>query len=121
MISETAHFVKDVMGPRGSVSIVMSSDENSSAGNGDSADINSHTKISSLRVSTMLLGRAHDKMLSMEGELDHYELCAREQQFLLDAILEDRDLSQHAEDVIRSLSVVLAADRSMRENIAIDI
>jgi hypothetical protein len=68
----------------------------------------------------MLEGRPRDKMLSMEGEPDLYELCACEQQFLLDAIREDRDLSQHAEDAIRSLSVVLAADCSMRENIAID-
>jgi predicted dehydrogenase len=121
MMSETAYFVKDVMGPRGSVSIVMGDNEKTTGNGGGSADIDSHTRTSSLRVSTMVDECAHDKMLSIEGEPDHYELCAREQQFLLDAIREDRDLSKHMEEAIRSLAVVLAADRSMRENRAIDI
>ncbi|GMG31424.1 unnamed protein product [Aspergillus oryzae var. brunneus] len=121
MISETAYFVKDVMGPRGSVSIVMDEKDNSIDSAGASADINSHTKTSNLRMSTVVDGRAQDQILSMEGEPDHYELCAREQQFLLEAIREDRDLTQHMNDAIQSLSIVLAADRSMRENRAIDI
>ncbi|KAF7626848.1 hypothetical protein AFLA_014231 [Aspergillus flavus NRRL3357] len=121
MISETAYFVKDVMGPRGSVSIVMDEKDNSIDSAGVSADINSHTKTSNLRMSTVVDGRARDQILSMEGEPDHYELCAREQQFLLEAIREDRDLTQHMNDAIQSLSIVLAADRSMRENRAIDI
>ncbi|KAH8891515.1 putative oxidoreductase [Thozetella sp. PMI_491] len=120
MISETAYFVKDVIGPCGSVSIVMS-DDGKNSGNGSSANVNSHTKTSSLRVSTVADGKVSDRMLSMEGEPDHYELCAREQQFLLDAIRDDRDLSQHMEDAVRSLDIVIAADRSMRENRAVDI
>ncbi|KAH8706007.1 quinate utilization oxidoreductase QutH [Talaromyces proteolyticus] len=123
MMSETAYFVKDIIGPRGSVSIVMDESEKASTGDEDSssADINSHTKTSKLRVSTVVNGRAQNKMLSMDGEPDHYELCAREQQFLLEAIREGHDLSKHMEDAVRSLSIVLAADRSMRENRAIDI
>jgi prepilin-type processing-associated H-X9-DG protein len=39
MISETAYFVKDAMGPRGSVSIVMDEREHKSDYPGDSADI----------------------------------------------------------------------------------
>ncbi|KAH8669019.1 putative oxidoreductase [Xylariales sp. PMI_506] len=120
MMSETAYFVKDVISPRGSVSIVMGDEGNSSRNNG-SADVNSHTKTSNLRVCTVVDGKFCDKMLSMEGEPDHYELCAREQQFLHDAIREDQDLSQHMEDAIRSLGIVIAADQSMRENRAIDI
>ena len=38
-----------------------------------------------------------------------------------DAILEDHDLGRHMDDAVRSLAVVLAADRSMRENRAIDL
>ncbi|KAI9732248.1 MAG: hypothetical protein M1818_007567 [Claussenomyces sp. TS43310] len=121
MMSETAYFVKDVMGPRGSVSIVMDDSDKSTGRGGASADVGSHTKTSRLRLSTMVDGQAHDTMLSMQGEPDHYELCAREQQFLLDAIREDRDLGQHMQDAIRSLTIVLAADRSMRENRAIDL
>lgn len=123
MMSETAYFVKDVMGPRGSVSIVM--DEGKKAADDEdgygSADINSHTRTSNIRVSTVVDGQAQDKMLSMKGEPDHYELCAREQQFLLDAIREDWDLSKHMQDAVKSLGIVLAADRSMRENRAIDL
>lgn len=121
MMSETAYFVKDVMGPRGSVSIVMDEKDKSSDSAGASADIKSHTKTSNLCMSTMVDGRARDQLLSMEGEPDHYELCAREQQFLLEAIREDRDLTQHMNDAIQSLSIVLAEDRSMREHRAIDI
>jgi predicted dehydrogenase len=123
MMSETAYFVKDIMGPRGSVSIVMEEGEAKADkdGTGSSADVNSHTKTSSLRVSTVVDGRAQDRMLSMQGEPDHYALCAREQQFLLDAIREGRDLSKHMEDAVRSLVIVLAADRSMHEKRAIDL
>ena len=112
MISETAYFVKDVIGPRGSASIVM--DENLG-----SADINSHTKTSRIRVNHIADGK--DRLLSMSGEPDHYALCALEQQFLLEAIQQDRDLDKHMHDAIRSLAVVLAADRSMREKRAIDL
>ncbi|RDW72842.1 oxidoreductase-5 [Coleophoma cylindrospora] len=121
MMSETAYFVKDVIGPRGSVSIVMDEGSTTTGNGGGSADIDSHTKTSSLRVSTVTDGRVHDETTRMDGEPDHYELCAREQQFLLEVIREDRDLSQHMDDALRSLTIVLAADRSMRENRAIDI
>jgi len=119
MISETAYFVKDVMGPKGSVSIVM--DETKTTATGSSADVNSHTKTSKLRVSTMKNGQPCDDILSMEDEPDHNGLCAREQQFLLYSILNDLDLSQHMEDAIRSLAIVIAANDSMRGNRAIDI
>ncbi|KAJ5496552.1 oxidoreductase [Penicillium fimorum] len=121
MMSETAYSVKDVIGPRGSVSIVMDDKERNTGNKGGSADIDSHTKTSSLCVSTVFDGCAHDRIISMEDELSHYELCAREQQFLLDAIREDRDLTQHMMDAVRSLSIVIAVDRSMRENCAITL
>lgn len=112
MISETAYFVKDVFGPQGSVSIVMDEGLGSS-------DINSHTRTSRIRVNNVSDGK--DKMLSMAGEPDHYGLCALEQQYLLEAIHEDRDLNQHMNDAIRSLAVVLAADQSMREKRSVDL
>ncbi|KAJ5279739.1 oxidoreductase [Penicillium angulare] len=116
MVSETACFVKDVMGPKGSVSIVADEMEP-----GASANVDGHTKTSRLKVSTMDNGLVHDELISMEHELGHNELCEREQQFLLDCIWEDRDLGQHMEDAIRSLEIALAADRSMREKRAIDL
>ena len=119
MISETAFFVKDVMGPRGAVSIVM--DEGA-----PSADLAIHTRTSRLRLhraATGLDGRAPvpDTLVSMDDEPDHDALCALEQRFVLDAIRADRDLDRHLEDALRSLAVVLAADRSMRENRAVDL
>ncbi len=119
MISETAFFVKDVMGPRGAVSIVM--DEGAA-----SADVETHTKTSRIRIHRAETGPggaflAPDAMISMADEPGHDALCAREQAFMRDAILEDRDLGRHMDDAVRSLAVVLAADRSMRENRAIDL
>jgi predicted dehydrogenase len=119
MISETAYFVKDVIGPGGSVSIVM--DEGEVAAAGGSADVDSHTKTSKIHVSTVVDGIPRDDIISTEDEPGHNELCAREQQFLLDAILEDRDLSRHMDDAVQSLGVVLAADASMRCNRAVDL
>ena len=119
MISETAFFVKDVIGPRGSVSIVM--DEGAA-----SADTATHTRTARLRLHSASTGpdgafTAADQMISMADEPGHQELCDREQQFLLEAIRDDLDLDRHMDDAVRSLAVVLAADRSMRENRAIDL
>jgi len=119
MISETAFFVKDVMTPNGSVSIVM--DEGAK-----SADIDTHTKTAKIRLHRAALDGAGkftqpDQMISMQGEPGHQDLCNLEQAFLLMAIAEDLDLTRHMGDAIRSLEVVLAADRSMRERRAIDL
>ncbi len=119
MISETAFFVKDVMGPRGAVSIVM--DEGAA-----SASVDTHTKTARLRVHHAALRpdgafAAPDAVLSTADEPGHQALCEREQAFVLDAIRNNRDLSRHMDDAVRSLAVVLAADRSMRENRAVDL
>jgi predicted dehydrogenase len=119
MISETAFFVKDVMGPRGSVSIVM--DEGAA-----SAEIDTHTKTARIRLHGAALGpdgtfAAADQVISMADEPGHQALCDREQAFVLDAIANDRDLGRHMDDAVRSLAVVLAADRSMREGRAVDL
>ena len=119
MISETAFFVKDVMGPRGAVSIVM--DEGA-----QSASIDTHTKTARIRLHHAALrgdgsfARADD-VTSMQDESGHQELCDREQEFVLDAITRDRDLTRHMDDAVRSLAVVLAADRSMRERHAVTL
>jgi predicted dehydrogenase len=119
MISETAFFVKDVMSPNGSVSIVM-------AEGAKSADVETHTKTATIRVHHAALddqGRfvRPDELISMADEPGHQDLCEREQAFVLKAISEDLDLRRHMDDAVKSLEVVLAADRSMRENRAIDL
>ena len=119
MISETAFFVKDVIGPHGSVSFVM--DEGAA-----SASIDTHTKTARLRLHRAARDAdgnfAHsDRVHSMRDEPDHQQLCEREQQFVLDAIRGDADLSGHMEAAIRSLAIVLAAEVSMREARAVDL
>jgi predicted dehydrogenase len=116
MMSETAYFVKDVIGPKGSVSIVMSE----SAGDAlRSADINAHTKTNQILLHHAAIGpdgaftRA-DERIDTADEPDHDALCEREQRFLLRAIEEDLDLSDHMEDAVRSLRIVLAADEAVR-------
>jgi predicted dehydrogenase len=113
MMSETAFFVKDMIGPKGSVSIAM---EESST---ESSDVDSHTRTGALRIHHATLtvdGKfaTPDDTIRMDGEPDHQQLCNREQELFLKAILEDLDMTQHAESAIHSLRIVLAADESMR-------
>jgi hypothetical protein len=55
-----------------------------------------------------------DELISTEDEPDHQALCDREQAYLLRAIREDLDLSDHMADAVNSLRIVLAADESFR-------
>lgn len=117
MMSETAFFVKDVISPKGCVSIVMKEGVKSD-------DIDTHTKTSTIRVHHAGTGAdggfvSKDTDLVMDGEPDHQGLCDLEQAFLLKAILEDVDLSRHMDDAVRSLAVCLAADESVRTGKAV--
>ncbi|MDA7922693.1 Gfo/Idh/MocA family oxidoreductase [Verrucomicrobiales bacterium] len=122
MMSETAFFVKDVVGPKGSVSIVA----DKAGGDSMSSDVDSHTKTESL-----LLHHAEqdadnefikdDELIDLTDEPDHDELCLREQQFLLNAIQTDSDLSDHMDDAVNSLKIVLAADQALKEGRTVDL
>jgi predicted dehydrogenase len=108
MMSQTAYFVKDVLGPRGSVSIAEPRIEKEGA----SSDIDSHTKTSSLLkhdAATM-----NDIRIDTSDEPGHQELCDREQTYFLQAMREDLDLTDHLNDAVNSLRIVLAADESVR-------
>jgi predicted dehydrogenase len=112
MISETAFFVKDVMSPKGAVSIVMDP-------NAKSDDIDTHTKTSVIRLHNAETGPdgkfiRPDRDLRMDGEPGHQELCDLEQAYVLKAIREDIDLSRHMHDAVESLRICLAADESVR-------
>ncbi len=109
MMSETAFFVKDVIGPKGSVSIVMAE----TAGSVKSDDINAHTKTNQILWHHADMSRP-DERIDMTDEPDHDALCEREQRFLLKAIDEDLDLSDHNDDAVKSLRIVMAADESVR-------
>jgi predicted dehydrogenase len=109
MMSETAFFVKDVIGPKGSVSIVMAE----TAGDVKSDDINAHTRTSQILWHHTDTSKP-DERIDMTDEPDHNALCRREQDFLLKAIEEDIDLGAHMDDAVKSLRIVLAADESVR-------
>ncbi len=119
MMSETAVFIKDVIGPKGSVSI---SDEIK----GDSQDIEGHTKTGGLKLHHSALtddgGFAKkDEFISMAEEPDHDGLCRLEQEYFLRAISDNLDLSNHLRDAVNSLRIVLAADESFRTGKTVEL
>ena len=110
MMSETAHFIKDIVSPNGAVSIT-------NADRGASADIDSHT-----RTGTLLVHRPEgDTLIEPAAEPDHDALCAAEQAYMLRAIAEDIDLTRHMTDAVQSLAICLAADESIRTGRPIDL
>jgi predicted dehydrogenase len=123
MMSEVAFFVKDVVGPKGCVSIVKDPNEATAAG---SDDIDSHTKTNCIRVHRSAIDGNNeflqpDEFLNTEDEPDHQALCDREQAYLLRAIQQDLDLTDHMEDAVNSLRIVLAADESVRTGQVVSI
>ena len=115
MISETAFFVKDVFGPKGSVSIVAKE----AGAAGKSSSIEAHTKTESLRFHHADLDENEkfskpDTWINLEDEPDHQELCNREQRYFLKSIIEDIDLTDHAEDAVNSLRIAFACDESVK-------
>ena len=119
MMSETAFFVKDVIGPKGCVSIVAQKLEKS-------ADIDAHTQTESLRVHFGETNQAGNfthphQIIDLTDEPNHNELCKREQLFLLKTIQEDIDLTTHWQDAINSLRIVLAADESIKVGRTVEI
>jgi predicted dehydrogenase len=115
MMSETAFFVKDVIGPKGCVSIVAK--DAGKAGQSDNVD--AHTKTESLKVHYADIDAANnftrsDEWIDLTDEPDHNELCKREQLFFLNAIKNDSDLTDHVEDAVNSLRIAFACDESVR-------
>jgi predicted dehydrogenase len=104
MMSDTAFFVKDVVSPKGAVSIRMPDTAKSD-------DHDTHTKTAVIRVHR---NGQPDQDLSMADEPGHQDLCDREQAFMARAITEDTDLSRHMQDAVQSLAICLAADQSVR-------
>jgi predicted dehydrogenase len=129
MMSEVAYFVKDVVGPKGCVSIVVPQGGEKEAkldGLSDSADIDQHTKTNALKVHSAEIDASNnfvkrDQWINMEDEPDHQELCNREQAFFLKAIRENLDLGSSMDDAVSSLRIVLAADESIRTRRAVEL
>ncbi|MDB4561921.1 Gfo/Idh/MocA family oxidoreductase [bacterium] len=123
MMSETAFFVKDVVGPEGCVSIV---DRETGERSDDSSDIDAHTKTNTLRVHHAARDEndeflAPDEWIDTTDEPDHDGLCLREQQLFAQAIAGTFDPSDHLEDALNATRIVLAADRSVHSGQAVTL
>jgi predicted dehydrogenase len=121
MMSETAFFVKDVVGPKGCVSIAGVKE-----GEAGSDDVEGHTKAAVLKLHHAALApdgsfAKADEYLDCSGEPDHDGLCLLEQKLFLDAIQNDRDLTAHMDDAVNSLRIVLAADESFRTGNTVEL
>lgn len=115
MVSDNAFFIKDVFGPKGSVSIVAKA----AAAAGNSDNIDAHTKTESIKVHHADLNAAGefakaDEWIDLSDEPDHQELCNREQRFFLKAIQENIDLTRPTEDAVNSLKIAFACDESVK-------
>jgi predicted dehydrogenase len=115
MMSEVAFFVKDVIGPKGCVSIIKDPNETASG----SDDIDSHTKTNCIKLHRSDIDANNesvspDELINTEDEPGHQGLCDREQAFFLRAIQQNVDLTEHMNDAVNSLRIVLAADESVR-------
>ena len=123
MMSETAFFVKDVVGPEGCVSIV---DRETGERSDDSSDIDAHTKTNTLRVHRAARDEndeflAPDEWIDTTDEPDHDGLCLREQQLFAQAIAGTFDPTDHLEDALNATRIVLAADESFRLGRTVDL
>ena len=117
MMSETAFFIKDVIGPKGCVSIVAKNAGGTGTGKSDNVD--AHTKTESLRfhhadIDTENKFIKEDEWINLTDEPDHQELCNREQRYFLKAIQENLDLTDHLQDAVNSLRIAFACDESVR-------
>jgi predicted dehydrogenase len=114
MMSDVAYFVKDVVGPKGCVSIAGVRE-----GDVKSDDVEGHSKAGVLRLHHAELGAdggfaRPDELIDCSSEPDHDGLCRLEQELFRDAIRRDLNLEQHMEDAVNSLRIVLAADEAFR-------
>ena len=122
MMSESAFFVKDVVGPKGCVTIAA----RNAGGEGVSSEVDAHTKTEALRLHHGELDTSGkfvkaDDWIDMEDEPDHDELCKREQEYLLKAIREDIDFTDHMEDALNSMRIVAAADESSKTGLTVQL
>jgi predicted dehydrogenase len=116
MMSETAYFVKDMIGPKGSVSIAA---KESAGETPASSSHDGHTRTNALRLHHAALKAdgsfaKPDEIITTSEEPGHQDLCTLEQRLFLDAIVNKRDLAVHHEEALNSLRIVFAADESIR-------
>ena len=105
MMSETAYFVKDIVGPGGAVSLI--------AGTVMDSGTTDSIRIHRADVDANKTFVREDEIVSMPDEPSLQALCDREQALFLRAINDDLDLTDSMAAAINSLRVVLAAEESI--------
>src|SRR5690625_7542659 len=104
MISENAFFIKDIFGPKGSLSIMAKT----AGGEGKSSSIEAHTQTESLLLHHAELNEneefaKEDEWIDLYDKPDNNELCKRDQVYFLSAIIQVKYIIQHAVTPIHSL------------------
>lgn len=115
MMSEVAFFVKDVVGPDGCASILAPS----ASSEGQSAHVDAHTQTQIIRRHYSQLDKnrefaREDETIEIADEPGHDDLCRLEQEYFLKAIVENLDIKAQYTDVLNSMRIVAAADKSYR-------
>lgn len=119
MMSETAFFIKDAIGPLGAVSIQAMNAGGSSA-------VEGHVKTEAIHIHHAELDPSGafaktDEWFPQPDDIDHATLCLHQQEFFLHAIQDRIDLSSHLEDSLVSLAIVLAADEAIATGRAVEL
>jgi hypothetical protein len=119
MMSKHAYFVKDVIGPKGCVSL----EKDLTA---DPSDVSRHAEVAGMLVHSSEAGpdgyaAKKDQFVKFVDEPDHNELCRLEQAYLLKAITEDINLDDFVGDAVNSLKICFAAVESYKTGRAIKL
>ena len=115
MISETAFFIKDVMGPKGAVSII--SEEGTYDSGSD--DIEKHTKSNVIKIHHANIDQngqftKKDEFIRYQDDPSHQELCDNEQDYFYNAITKSYNLHEHLQQALESLKIALACDQAVK-------
>jgi predicted dehydrogenase len=119
MMSKHAYFVKDVIGPKGCVSL----EKDLTA---DPSDVSRHAEVAGMLVHSSEADQTgyaakKDQFVKFVDEPDHNELCKLEQAYLLKAIREDINLDDFVGDAVNSLKICFAAVESYKTGRAIKL
>ncbi|WP_413988209.1 Gfo/Idh/MocA family protein [Labrys okinawensis] len=128
-ISEIAFMVKDIMGPKGSISVIPPAHQLGTAKGATwtfSSDIHTHGRMESVLLHHSALNPDQstvegDEIIPVVDKPDHDQICRLEQIYLLDAINGKVDLGEHMEAAVNSLKIVLAADLSIKEKRVVEL
>jgi hypothetical protein len=62
-----------------------------------------------------------DRIMDTPEQPGHDELCFLEQEYFLNSIKNDFDLSDHLQEVVDTLKIVLASDESVKTGRAVEL